>query len=99
VLALPHPDWLYHHLRVTGDPAEVAALTRAFRARTDAKGFCALGTVKTNVGHLDAAAGITGLIKSVLALQHKMLPPSLHFEQPNPAIDFENSPFYVNATL
>jgi len=82
-----------------GDPAEVAALTRAFRAGTDAKGFCALGTVKTNVGHLDAAAGITGLIKSVLALQHKMLPPSLHFEQPNPAIDFENSPFYVNATL
>jgi acyl transferase domain-containing protein/acyl carrier protein len=82
-----------------GDPIEVQALTKAFRAGTDKKGFCAIGSVKTNFGHLDAAAGVTGLIKTVLALQHKLLPPSLHFEQPNPNIDFANSPFYVNATL
>jgi acyl transferase domain-containing protein/thioesterase domain-containing protein/acyl carrier protein len=82
-----------------GDPIEIAALTQAFRARTDRKGFCAIGSVKTNVGHLDVAAGVTGLIKTVLALQHKMLPPSLHFEQPNPQIDFANSPFYVNSKL
>ena len=82
-----------------GDPIEVTALTQAFRASTDARTFCALGSVKTNVGHLDAAAGVTGLIKTTLALQHRELPPSLHFEQPNPAIDFEHSPFFVNTTL
>jgi len=82
-----------------GDPVEVAALTKAFRATTDARGFCAIGSVKTNVGHLDAAAGVTGLIKTILALKHKQLPPSLHFENPNPQIDFESSPFYVNSRL
>jgi acyl transferase domain-containing protein len=82
-----------------GDPIEIAALTQAFRASTQKKGFCAISSVKTNVGHLDTAAGVTGLIKTVLALKHKLLPPSLHFEQPNPKIDFANSPFYVNATL
>ena len=82
-----------------GDPIEIAALTQAFRATTDAKGFCALGSVKTNVGHLNTAAGVAGLIKTALALKHKMIPPSLHFEQPNPQIDFANSPFYVNTTL
>ncbi len=82
-----------------GDPIEIAALSRAFQAHTKNKGFCAIGTVKTNVGHLDAAAGVTGLIKSVLSLQHKSLLPSLHFESPNPAIDFTNSPFYVNTQL
>lgn len=82
-----------------GDPIEVAALTRAFRAGTRRNGFCAIGSVKTNIGHLDAAAGIAGLIKAVLALDHQMLPPSLHFTQPNPQIDFANSPFYVNTTL
>jgi acyl transferase domain-containing protein len=82
-----------------GDPIEIAAMTRAFRARTDKKGYCAIGSVKTNIGHLDAAAGIAGLIKTVLALHHKLLPPSLHFETPNPQIDFENSPFYVNTEL
>ncbi|MBD2194867.1 MULTISPECIES: type I polyketide synthase [Calothrix] len=82
-----------------GDPIEIAALTQAFRQNTDKKGFCAIGSVKTNLGHLDTAAGVTGLIKTVLALQHKMLPPSLHFETPNPKIDFANSPFYVNTTL
>ena len=82
-----------------GDPIEIAALTKAFRANTERKRFCAIGSVKTNIGHLDAAAGVAGLIKTVLALKHRMLPPSLHFEAPNPNIDFENSPFYVNARL
>nr|APD71699.1 type I polyketide synthase 5 [Streptomyces sp.] len=82
-----------------GDPAEVAALTRAFRAGTDAVGFCALGAVKGNIGHLDTASGVAGLIKTALALQHRQIPPSLHFERPNPEIDFEHSPFYVNTGL
>ncbi|WP_414754484.1 beta-ketoacyl synthase N-terminal-like domain-containing protein [Anabaena sp. CCY 9910] len=82
-----------------GDPIEVAALTQAFNQTTDKKGFCAIGSLKTNLGHLDTAAGVAGLIKTVLALQYKMLPPSLHFETPNPQIDFANSPFYVNTTL
>jgi phthiocerol/phenolphthiocerol synthesis type-I polyketide synthase E len=82
-----------------GDPVEIEALTRAFRHSTAAKRFCALGSVKTNVGHLDAAAGVAGLIKTVLALKHRQLPPSLNFEKENPRIDFANSPFYVNATL
>jgi acyl transferase domain-containing protein/acyl carrier protein len=82
-----------------GDPIEVAALVRAFRSRTSKKRFCALGSVKSNIGHLDAAAGIAGLMKAVLALQHKMIPPSLHFTEPNPNIDLLDSPFYVNASL
>lgn len=82
-----------------GDPIEIAALTQAFRASTDKKGYCAIGSVKTNVGHLDAAAGITGLIKTVLALDRQLLPPSLHFDAPSPEINFENSPFYVNTEL
>jgi amino acid adenylation domain-containing protein len=82
-----------------GDPIEVAALTQAFRSGTDRTGFCALGSVKTNLGHLDAAAGITGLIKAVLALEHGQIPPSLHFSTPNPKIDFASSPFRVNAEL
>jgi amino acid adenylation domain-containing protein/thioester reductase-like protein len=82
-----------------GDPIEVAALTQAFRSSTDKTAFCALGSLKTNIGHLDTAAGIAGLIKTVLALQHQALPPSLHFEQPNPAIPFADSPFYVNSRL
>jgi len=82
-----------------GDPIEMAALTKVFSASTQKKNFCAVGSVKTNMGHLDAAAGITGLIKTILALKNKMLPPSLHFSKPNPAIDFANSAFYVNANL
>lgn len=82
-----------------GDLIEMEALTKAFGASTQKKGFCAIGSVKTNIGHLDAASGVAGLIKTVLSLKHKLLPPSLHFEQPNPQIDFANSPFYVNATL
>ena len=80
-----------------GDPIEIAALTQAFRESTERRGFCGIGSVKTNVGHLDAAAGVAGLIKTVLALEHQTLPPSLNFERPNPQIDFSTSPFYVNA--
>jgi phthiocerol/phenolphthiocerol synthesis type-I polyketide synthase E len=83
-----------------GDPIEIAALTQAFRAAgSQRKQFCAIGSVKTNVGHLDVASGVTGLIKTSLALQHRQIPPSLNFERPNPKIDFANSPFYVNARL
>lgn len=82
-----------------GDPIEVAALAQAFRHSTDQKGFCAIGSVKTNLGHLDTAAGMAGIIKTALALQHRQLPPSLHFEEPNPQIDFTDSPFYVNTQL
>ncbi|HEY0512849.1 MAG TPA: amino acid adenylation domain-containing protein [Thermoanaerobaculia bacterium] len=82
-----------------GDPIEIAALTQAFRAHTDRRNFCAIGSLKTNVGHLDSAAGVCGLIKAVLALEHREIPPSLHFERPNPQIDFANSPFFVNAAL
>ncbi len=82
-----------------GDPIEVTALKKVFAESTQKKGFCALGSVKSNLGHLDAAAGVAGFIKTVLTLQHGQIPPSLHFEQPNPAIDFESSPFYVNAAL
>jgi acyl transferase domain-containing protein len=82
-----------------GDPIEFAALTKAFRASSDGLGFCAIGSLKTNVGHLDAAAGIAGFIKTVLALRHRQIPPSLHFKQPNPQINLTSSPFYVNTAL
>ena len=82
-----------------GDPIEVAALTKAFRLGTEAKQFCGIGSVKSNLGHLDAAAGVTGLIKVALSLKHKVIPASLHFQKPNPKIDFANSPFFVNAEL
>ncbi len=82
-----------------GDPIEVTALTDAFRTRTDKKGFCAIGSVKTNIGHLDPAAGVTGLIKTALALHYRELPPSLHYCEPNPEIDFASSPFFVNTQL
>ncbi|MEE3716405.1 amino acid adenylation domain-containing protein [Tumidithrix elongata RA019] len=82
-----------------GDPIEIEALTQAFRYRTSAKQFCAIGSAKSNFGHLVAAAGVTGLIKTALALYHKQIPPSLNYESPNPEIDFANSPFYVNTKL
>ncbi|MFI1769171.1 type I polyketide synthase [Streptomyces sp. NPDC020800] len=82
-----------------GDPIEVAALTEAFLQSTDQRGFCALGSVKTNIGHLGAASGIAGFIKAVLALEHRQIPPSLHFREPNPLIDFASSPFWVPTTL
>ncbi|MCH0568879.1 alpha/beta fold hydrolase [Streptomyces sp. MUM 136J] len=78
-----------------GDPIEVDALTRAFRESTDRTGFCALGSVKSNVGHTDAAAGVTGLIKVILAMRHRTLPPTVGFTRPNPSIDFEPTPFRV----
>ncbi|MER6707593.1 type I polyketide synthase [Streptomyces fumanus] len=82
-----------------GDPIEVAALSEAFRQSTGRRGFCALGSVKTNIGHLGAAAGIAGLIKAVLALEHRKIPPSLHFDRPNPLIDFASGPFRVPTEL
>ncbi|MGW2634473.1 amino acid adenylation domain-containing protein [Streptomyces chattanoogensis] len=82
-----------------GDPIEVAALTEAFRRTTTATGFCALGSVKSNIGHLDSAAGIAGLIKTVLLLRHRALPPSLGCERTNPHIDFGSSPFRVSTEL
>lgn len=82
-----------------GDPIEIAALNKAFSKYTNKKGFCALASVKTNIGHLDAAAGIAGLIKTALSLKHQQIPPSLNFTRPNPKIDFPNSPFYVNTQL
>jgi acyl transferase domain-containing protein/acyl carrier protein len=82
-----------------GDPVEIAALTQAFHADTQDRGFCAIGSVKSNIGHLDAAAGVAGLIKTVLALGNGQLPPSLHYKQPNPKIDFAASPFFVNDKL
>ncbi len=80
-----------------GDPIEVEALKLAFHS--DKERFCAIGSVKTNIGHLDTAAGVAGFIKTVLALKHRLIPPSLHFETPNPKVDFQNSPFYVNTEL
>ncbi|HEY9804638.1 MAG TPA: polyketide synthase [Leptolyngbyaceae cyanobacterium] len=82
-----------------GDPIEVEALTEAFSQWTNKKQFCAIGSVKTNIGHAATSAGISGLIKTVLCLKHQKLVPSLHFDQANPHIDFENSPFYVNTEL
>lgn len=82
-----------------GDPIEVAALTQAFRETTDAVGTCRIGSVKTNIGHLDTAAGVASLIKVALQLHHRQLAPSLGYEGPNPAIDFESSPFRVNDRL
>ncbi len=78
-----------------GDPVEIIALTRAFRG-AEKRQFCAISSVKTNLGHLEAAAGIAGLIKATLAVEHHTLPPSLHFRRPNPSIAFEKTPFFVN---
>lgn len=78
-----------------GDPIEVDSLTKAFRQSTDKKQFCAIGSVKSNIGHLDVTAGVTALIKNSLVLRNRLIPPSLNYERPNPNIDFANSPFYV----
>ena len=82
-----------------GDPIEVEALTLAFRGATNKRNFCAIGSVKSSIGHLDAAAGVTGLIKTVLALEHGRIPASLNFKRPNPKLKLEESPFYVNTSL
>ena len=79
-----------------GDPIEIAALTKAFRAQTEKKQFCAIGSVKTNIGHLNTAAGIASLIKTVLALENGIIPPSLHCEEPNPLMKFSQTPFYIS---
>ncbi|MCU0287339.1 MAG: condensation domain-containing protein, partial [Acidobacteria bacterium] len=79
---------------LVGDPIEIEALTKAFN--TDKKNFCAVGSIKADVGHLHAAAGVAGFIKAVLVLKNKFLPPAVNYEAPNPKIDFPNSPFYVN---
>jgi acyl transferase domain-containing protein/thioesterase domain-containing protein len=84
---------------VVGDPIEIRALTLAFRKSSGRNQYCGIGSLKSNVGHLDAAAGVAGLIKTVLALEHAQIPASLHFEKPNPHIEFANSPFIVNQQL
>ncbi len=82
-----------------GDSVEYGAISRAFREYTDKKQFCALGTVKTNIGHTSTAAGVASVLKLLLSLKHRQIPSSLHFEKGNPAIDFESGPFYVNTQL
>ncbi|MDQ1829159.1 SDR family NAD(P)-dependent oxidoreductase [Massilia scottii] len=79
-----------------GDPEEVKALSAAFKEQTDKKAFCALGAVKANIGHLEAAAGIAGFIKAVLAVEHGVIPPTAHYATPNPRIKFDNTPFFIN---
>ena len=80
-----------------GDPIEVASLSEAFRQYTQNNGYCAIGSVKTNIGHTDVASGMASLIKTALTLKYGMMPASLHYHEPNPAINFADSPFYVNA--
>lgn len=82
-----------------GDPIEVEALTEAFRDRTQDRQFCAIGSIKSNIGHTVAAAGAAGLIKTALALSNRVIPPVAHFVSPNPRIDFASSPFYVASSL
>jgi acyl transferase domain-containing protein/thioesterase domain-containing protein len=81
-----------------GDPIEIAALTDAFRMSTEKKGYCAIGSVKPNIGHLDAAAGVAGFIKAVLVVNRGIIPPQTNYNTPNPALNLENSPFVVNHT-
>lgn len=82
-----------------GDPIEVTALTKVFRERTERTQYCAIGSLKPNVGHLDAAAGVASLIKTALAIKHKKIPPSINFTAPNPKLELESSPFFVNREL
>ena len=84
---------------IVGDPLELEALALAFRQGTERKQYCAIGSVKANIGHPEQAAGIAGLIKTALVLHHKRIPPSINYQTPNPAIDFASSPFYVNTKL
>jgi acyl transferase domain-containing protein len=78
-----------------GDPIEVQALSQAYRETTDRRNYCALGSVKANIGHMDTAAGVAGLIKAVMAAKHGVIPPQINFEQPNPGLGLEASPFYI----
>jgi acyl transferase domain-containing protein/SAM-dependent methyltransferase len=84
---------------ILGDPIELSALTEAFRAHTTRRGFCGIGSVKSNFGHLSCAAGVAGLIKTVLVLERGAIPPTVHYSEPNPAIDFASGPFYVTTSL
>lgn len=84
---------------ILGDPIELSALIDVFREHTDRRGFCGIGSVKSNFGHLSCAAGVAGLIKTVLMFEHKSIPPTVHYHAPNPAIDFVSSPFYVSTDL
>ena len=84
---------------IMGDPIEISALTQVFNEQTKRKQFCAIGSVKANIGHLDAAAGVAGMIKTALSLHNKQIPASINFEKPNPKINFEDSPFFVNTKL
>ncbi|WP_338848538.1 SDR family NAD(P)-dependent oxidoreductase [Massilia sp. W12] len=79
-----------------GDPIELAGLSKAYRQHTQKTGFCAIGSVKANIGHTDTAAGVAGVIKVVQMLKHAVLPPAVNFETPNPEINFPATPFYVN---
>ncbi|MET8582265.1 amino acid adenylation domain-containing protein [Streptomyces collinus] len=82
-----------------GDPVELAALTEAYREHTDATGYCGIGSVKSNLGHLDSAAGLAGSIKVLLSLRHRQIPPTLHYTRPNPDLRLDRSPFHVVDTL
>ncbi len=82
-----------------GDPIEFEALRKIFEEDTDKRGFCSLGSVKANIGHLDAAAGMAGIIKLILALKHDKIPPLINFQSPNPLLDIESSPFYITTEL
>jgi polyketide synthase PksJ len=82
-----------------GDPIEINALRMAFETQTQQQQFCAIGSIKTNIGHADIAAGMASIIKTALMLNHQCIPASLHYKESNPAIDFRQTPFYVNATL
>jgi len=82
-----------------GDPIEIDGISRAFRNYTNKRQFCAIGAAKTNIGHLDSASGITGLVKAVLSLKNRQIPPTIHFSRPNKSINFEDSPVYVNDKL
>jgi phthiocerol/phenolphthiocerol synthesis type-I polyketide synthase E len=84
---------------ILGDPIEVSALIDAFTEQTDRRGYCGIGSAKSNFGHLSCAAGVTGLIKTTLMLEHEAIPPTVHYTSPNPAIDFAASPFFVTTTL
>jgi phthiocerol/phenolphthiocerol synthesis type-I polyketide synthase E len=84
---------------LVGDPIEVTALIQAFQNRTKPGQYCGIGSLKSNLGHLDTAAGVAGMMKAALSIKNRMLPPSLNFSRPNPKIDFANSPFYVNTEL
>ena len=84
---------------ILGDPIELSALTDVFRETTSRRGFCGIGSAKSNFGHLSCAAGVTGLIKTVLALENQAIPPTVHYTAPNPAIDLAGSPFYVTTRL